>query len=102
VGAFTGVIDANSLYQGTLANALAGATLVVDTGSGALGDSLCYILVCTDFTADGFAFMGSLSSNSLMANESMGYVPRVDYVGALDSIPFCDNLNVTPGDVPAL
>lgn len=102
VGAFTGVIDPNSLYQGTLANALAGATLVVNTGSGVLGDSLCYILVCTDFTADGFAFMGSLSTNSLMANESMGYVPRVDYYSDGDSLPFCDNLNVVPGDVPAL
>jgi hypothetical protein len=100
VGSFTGTIDPNSLYQNTLQNALAGATLVTAGSDGVLGNSLCYVLVCTDFTADGFGFMGSLSTNSLMANESMGYIPRVDYIGAADQITFCNALGVVPGVNP--
>jgi hypothetical protein len=102
MGAFTGTIDANGLYQNTLANALAGASLLVNTGSGVLGDSLCYIIVCTDFTADGFGFMGSLSTNSLMANESMGYLPRVDYFNNNDVLTFCNTLGIVAGSIPTM
>jgi hypothetical protein len=100
MGAFTGTVDANSLFQSTLATELAGATLVTAGTDGVLGNSLCYILVCTDFTADGFAFMGNQTSNSLMANESMGYIPRVDYFNVNDSITFCNTLGITPGVTP--
>lgn len=101
MGAFTGTVDANGLYQNTLAGALAGASLVTAGSDGVLGNSLCYIIVCADFTADGFAFMGSLSSNALMSNESMGYIPRVDYYNSNDVLPFCTNMSIVPGVVPS-
>jgi len=94
VGVFTGSVDPNSLDQATLADKLAGATLAVGTGSGTLGDSLCYIVVCTDFMADGFAFMGSLSTNTLMANESMGYLPRVVQVIAVGTTSYARYYNL--------
>ncbi len=102
VGAFTGTVDANGLYQNTLQNALltGGAAIVTAGGDGVLGNSLCYVIVCTDFMADGFAFMGSLSSNAMMANESMGYIPRVDYFNDDDQLTFCTTLGVTPGVAP--
>lgn len=96
VGAFTGTVLANSLYQNTLQSAMEGATQV--SGDGTLGDSMCYMIVCHDFIADGFAFMGSLSTNSLMANESMGYVPRVTYDDG--SINFCQTLQIIAGTLP--
>ncbi|MDM8517892.1 hypothetical protein QUF76_16980 [Desulfobacterales bacterium HSG16] len=42
-------------------------------GEGTMGDSDCYMIACTKFTSDGFAFLAN-SENGL--GESMGYLPR--------------------------
>jgi len=44
-------------------------------GTGTWGDDRCYMVVCTDFSSDGFAFMGR-SSDAGAKGESMGYLPR--------------------------
>lgn len=43
-------------------------------GSGVLGDSQLYVIACTDFSADGFIFMGNGVATA--RGEAMGYLPR--------------------------
>ncbi|MCP4353380.1 MAG: hypothetical protein GY795_48645 [Desulfobacterales bacterium] len=40
------------------------------SGSGTMGDERCYVVVCTDFKAHGFAMLGNQATG-----ESMGYLP---------------------------
>jgi hypothetical protein len=110
VGVFTGTVGAHSLDQSTLAQKLAGATLVktgTGPGAGTLGDSLCYIVVCTDFPSDGFAFMGSTMTNinSYVSHESMGYLPRLshDNSGTNSATNLCTSImgSTLPGEIPS-
>jgi len=97
VGSYTGTVKAKSLFLNTLGSMLATTTLKAGgTGDGILGNKPCYVVVCTNFMADGFAFLINQSSNTLSANESMGYIPRVTYDSS-STLPFCTG--VTPGSV---
>jgi hypothetical protein len=72
----TGSIGGHSMYVDLLSNLYGGMTLTKTTGGGVLGDSRCYIVVCTDFNADGFAMIANTASG-----ESLGYLPRFDRTG---------------------
>jgi hypothetical protein len=63
-------VGANSMYVNLLSDMVSGMTLT-QTVEGTLGNSRVYIIVCTDFTADGFAMIAKESTG-----ESMGYLPR--------------------------
>jgi len=54
------------------------AMTMVESPDGTLGNSPCYIVVCTDFRADGFAMIANNSDSDVNGSESMGYLPRVD------------------------
>ncbi len=64
----TSSIAANSMYVNLLWSMYGGMTKI--SGSGTLGDSRCYIVVCTDFLSHGFAMVGNQATG-----ESMGYLP---------------------------
>ncbi len=69
VGTVDVPVKANSMYVGLLSDLV--SQLTQTSGSGSLGDSRCYIIVSTDFNADGFAMMANSATG-----ESMGYLPR--------------------------
>lgn len=75
-------VPANGMYVSTLynmVNATVGGQVVQAMtqtgGSGAWGDAQCYAIVCTDFSCDGFMFMGNWEG-TLQKGEAMGYLPR--------------------------
>jgi hypothetical protein len=45
-------------------------------GTGVIGDAQLYIVACTDFSTDGFIFMGNGVATA--RGEAMGYLPRDD------------------------
>jgi hypothetical protein len=65
-----------SSYIALLSNIVGDANITVSTGSGVLGDSPCYIIVCTEFISDGFAMLGSTLDSAVNGSETMGYLPR--------------------------
>ena len=65
-GTMTVDVGGLSMYVDLLSNMLSGMT-----ATGTLGDSRCYIIVTTDFNADGFAMLGRQDTG-----ESLGYLPR--------------------------
>lgn len=100
IGAFTGMVEKHSLYVSTLASALTNAKMVSGGKDGVLGNSACYIVVCTDFDADGFAMIANDSDNTLNSSESMGYIPRVPTYDSLSS--FCSSHDIEPGKIPVV
>ena len=61
-------IAANSMFSDLLSNIV----MTPDAGNaGTIGDSRNYIVVCTDFMADGFAMIAN-------GVDSMGYIPRFE------------------------
>jgi hypothetical protein len=62
-------VAANGIYVDLLSNMMADMTLTKSV-NGTLGNARAYIVVCADFTCDGFAMMGEPSGTS------MGYLPR--------------------------
>jgi len=75
-------VGANSMFVNTLGAVLDDMSFVTSGGSGVLGDAKAYIVVCTDFVADGFAMIGNAASG-----QSMGYLPR--NAPNLDALPAC-------------
>lgn len=76
--AFTGVkatnIDAHAVWNsGFISNLITDAdwTWTQTSGTGDQGDDMCYIIACTPFASDGFAFIAGSPTG-----ESMGYLPR--------------------------
>ncbi|MCP4110510.1 MAG: hypothetical protein GY749_34140 [Desulfobacteraceae bacterium] len=67
----TSSIAGNSMYVNLLWSMYGGMTKTA--GSGTLGDSRCYIVVCTGFKAHGFAMVGNQATG-----ESMGYLPVIE------------------------
>lgn len=75
-------VPAQGMFVSTLQNMLGAAAggqvvqaMAQTAGAGTLGDARCYVVGCTDFNCDGFAFMGN-SSAANAKGESMGYLPR--------------------------
>jgi hypothetical protein len=66
------VVAGNSMFVSMLSALLPDIVPDADN-TGTLGDARCYIVVTTDFMADGFAMI----SDSVVGM-SMGYLPRVD------------------------
>ncbi|GBC60203.1 hypothetical protein DENIS_1154 [Desulfonema ishimotonii] len=62
-------VKANSQYVSLLNTILGDFSMTATAGSGQLGDSSAYIMVTTDFNADGFAMMGD-------GTQAQGYLPR--------------------------
>lgn len=78
MGTYTSdTINGYSQFVGLLSNMLADTTLT--SGSGTMGDSSCYVVVCTSWgtAADGFGMLGSTINNAVDGSETMGYLPRV-------------------------
>lgn len=73
-GTFTGDINARSQWV----SLLSGVTPTQTAGGGVLGDSTCYIIVTTNFSADGFAMISNMLNSAVDGSESMGYIPRVN------------------------
>lgn len=63
-------VGANSMYVNLLSAMVSGMTLT-QIVEGTLGNSRVYIIVCTDFAADGFAMIADAATG-----QSMGYLPR--------------------------
>lgn len=69
-------IAGHTMYVDVLSNLYGNMTLTKTAGGGVLGDSRCYIVVCTEFAADGFAMIANGSTG-----ESLGYLPRYERLG---------------------
>jgi hypothetical protein len=67
-------IASGKQYVGLLSSMVASATKT--GGAGTLGDATCYIWVVANFSADGFAMMGSTADSAVDGSESIGYLPR--------------------------
>lgn len=79
-------VPAGGMFVGTFANmltALPGGQIVQGMtqigGTGVIGDSSLYVIACTDFSCDGFIFMGNGVATA--RGEAMGYLPRDDKTG---------------------
>lgn len=68
-------VGANSGYVNLLSSVVGEMTQTAGTGT--IGDSTAYIVVCTDFDADGFAMIAN-NDDGVNGGESMGYIPRID------------------------
>jgi hypothetical protein len=70
VGTYQTTVAGNSMYVTLLSDML--GSLTQTAGTGTLGDARCYIVVTTDFNADGFGMMGEFTFGN-----AQGYLPRV-------------------------
>jgi len=86
-------LAANGIYLNTLGSIMESEPATRIAGTGEFGDSRCYVVACTNFTADGFALVFDPSNGV-----STGYLPRVNFVNdAIDSvgqvITICNSLS---------
>lgn len=85
-GAVAGTVAANTIWNSGLMPQLVedpNVTWTQTAGSGDQGDAMCYIVACTEFPSDGFAFIFGAPQG-----DSMGYIPRATattaYAGAAE------------------
>jgi hypothetical protein len=90
--AFTGEVadelPANTIWNSGLMPQLVedpGVTWTQTAGDGDQGDSMCYIVACTEFPSDGFAFIFGAPEG-----DSMGYIPRASATTAFAGAAECD------------
>jgi hypothetical protein len=73
ISSMTATVNAVAQYVNLLSEMAGGLTATANSaGDGTIGNSTCYVVVCTNFDSDGFAMIADTSDQG----ESMGYLPR--------------------------